>query len=74
MQPNKRSKVASAPQRSSVIAQLVSSEGEAASTGQLDLPVEFDPEQLQVLLNELLGNEEPLPYSFYIEEKEVLSR
>jgi ribosome assembly protein 4 len=55
-----------------VIAQFVSSEGEATGP-QLDLPVDTTPEQLDMLLNDLLKNEEPLPYSFFVLENEILS-
>lgn len=49
----------------SVIVQLVSAEGEKMGT-QLQLPHGTTAQQLGVLLNGLLGNEEPLPFAFYI--------
>ncbi|KAG2486351.1 hypothetical protein HYH03_014932 [Edaphochlamys debaryana] len=55
----------------SVIIQFQSLSGD--DTGpQLDIPHNVTPEQLETLLNGLLNNEEKLPYSFYIEDKELL--
>eukprot|EP00854_Cymbomonas_tetramitiformis_P029674 gene29674-36986_t len=53
-----------------VIAQLVTSDGE--STGpQLDLPPDLTHEQLEALLNELLTNEEKVPYAFFVNDLEL---
>ena len=44
------------------------------STGagpQLDLPHDVTPAQLETLLNGLLQNSDPLPYSFFLEDQEV---
>jgi NLE (NUC135) domain len=38
---------------------------------QLQLPQGTSPAQLQTLLNQLLHNEEALPYAFYIEDLEL---
>jgi hypothetical protein len=52
-----------------VIAQFVSADG--AKTGsQLDLTLDFDEQQLQELLNAVLNQAEPLPYSFFINSEE----
>ncbi|GLC40463.1 hypothetical protein PLESTB_001572700 [Pleodorina starrii] len=60
-----------APSDVSVIVQFQSSNGD--DTGpQLDIPHNVTPMQLEVLLNGLLNNDEKLPYSFYIEEQELL--
>lgn len=54
----------------SVIVQFQSVDGQ--TTGhQLDLPQGVTPEQLETLLNELLHNDEKLPYGFYIDDAEV---
>ncbi|PNH03382.1 Notchless [Tetrabaena socialis] len=55
----------------SVIVQFQSATGDATGP-QLDIPHNVTPMQLEVLLNGLLNNEEKLPYSFYIEEQELL--
>jgi hypothetical protein len=39
------------------------------TASQLDVPAAITPEQLEMLLNNLLQNDEKLPYSFYIEEQ-----
>ncbi|KXZ41140.1 hypothetical protein GPECTOR_735g893 [Gonium pectorale] len=60
-----------APVDTSIIIQFQSSNGD--DTGpQLDIPHNVTPAQLEVLLNGLLNNEEKLPYSFYIEDQELL--
>ncbi|KAF5839472.1 putative Notchless [Dunaliella salina] len=55
-----------------VIIQFTTSTGEATAS-QLDVPAGITPEQLEMLLNNLLQNDEKLPYSFYIEEQELAS-
>lgn len=52
-----------------VIAQFVSTEG-TASGPQIELPIDITKEQLHILLNKLLENEEPTPYSFFLKENE----
>ena len=39
------------------------------AASQLDVPAGITPEQLEMLLNNLLQNDEKLPYSFHIEEQ-----
>ncbi|GIL67555.1 hypothetical protein Vafri_20907 [Volvox africanus] len=59
------------PTDASIIIQFRSANGD--DTGpQLDIPHNVTPMQLEVLLNGLLNNEEKLPYSFFIEEQELL--
>ena len=38
----------------------------------LDVPTNVTPKQLEVLLNQLLGADEPTPYSFYLNDEEIL--
>lgn len=65
----KRHVVAEEPKN--VIAQFVSAEG--AKTGApLDIPVSFTENELQEVLNELLSNEDPLPYSFFVKDEELV--
>ena len=56
----------------SLIAQFETAEGDRTGP-QLDVPVETTPAQLQLIINELLQNEEKVPYSFYVSEEEVSS-
>ena len=53
-----------------VLAQFKSPEGENSGPP-LNLPSNVTPDQLQLLLNTLLKNEEPLPYSFFVDDKEI---
>ncbi|RUS16500.1 WD40-repeat-containing domain protein [Endogone sp. FLAS-F59071] len=54
-----------------LIAQFKSVDGETTGPP-LNLPADTTPEQLQLLINELLGNsEDPLPYAFYVEDAEI---
>lgn len=69
MRKRKASAAEQGPQN--VIAQFVSPEGVKTGSA-LDLPLSFGESQLGELLNELLSNEEPLPYSFYIRDEEVV--
>lgn len=55
-----------------ILVQFSGEEG-AEITSTLHIPLYSTPKQLTVLLNELLSNSDPLPYSFFVEEKEVLS-
>ncbi|CAG8530576.1 1805_t:CDS:10 [Acaulospora morrowiae] len=53
-----------------VIAQLTTINGE--STGPpLSLPVNVTPEQLGLLINQLLNNDEHLPYAFSVDQREI---
>lgn len=38
----------------------------------LDVPANVTPKQLELLLNQLLETEEPTPYSFYLQDSEIL--
>lgn len=37
----------------------------------VDIPLEFTEAHLQELLNELLSNDDPLPYSFFVKQEEI---
>ena len=39
----------------------------------LDVPTDMTPKQLELLLNQLLGADEPTPYSFYLNDEEILA-
>lgn len=52
--------------------QFVSPQGEEVG-GQLELDVGSTTEQLTELINTVLQNEEPFPYSFYFKEEEIVS-
>eukprot|EP00808_Paulinella_micropora_P000536 g82608.t1 len=54
-----------------VIAQFVSSEDEAAGP-QLEIPLGISVEQLTTLVNSILGNDDPRPYSFYHKDEEIM--
>ena len=54
----------------SLIAQFETAEGQRTGP-QIDVPVETTPEQLQLIINQLLSNEDKVPYSFYVSEEEV---
>lgn len=51
----------------STIIQFVSPDGEATGPA-IDLPLSSTPKQLEDLLNSLLENDEPLPYTFLLSE------
>mmetsp|Transcript_50745 Transcript_50745/g.163170 ORF Transcript_50745/g.163170 Transcript_50745/m.163170 type:complete len:538 (-) Transcript_50745:108-1721(-) len=53
-----------------LIAQFETAEGERTGP-QLDVPADTTAPQLQLILNELLGNEDRVPYAFYVAEEEV---
>lgn len=72
-----------APVGSTVVAQFKSPEGDVSGPA-LNLPANATPEQLELLLNNLLSNvssrlfeltlnqqEEPLPYTFFVDETEI---
>ena len=56
----------------SVIAQFETQEGERTGP-QLDVPLGTTPAELAVIVNELLRNDESVPYAFYVAEEEVSS-
>ena len=60
------------PEPSNIIAQFVSAEDGEAKGPQIELPSNTTVPQLQELINKLLSNEEPLPYSFYVNGEEVM--
>ncbi|DBB18330.1 TPA: hypothetical protein ACH3X3_003279 [Trebouxia sp. C0006] len=55
-----------------VVVQFQSDTGEKAGP-QLSVPQDATVKQLNLLLNQLLDNEEKLPYSFFVEEQELAS-
>ncbi|KAI9099433.1 quinon protein alcohol dehydrogenase-like superfamily [Phlyctochytrium arcticum] len=59
-----------APKGMTVVAQFKSPEGEPCGP-QLNLPANVNPEQLALLINNLLNNEEQLPYAFKVDDIEV---
>ena len=58
-------------ERGNVICQLQSRDGVDLGP-KLDLPFDVTPTQLQALVNDMLQSEEPLPYAFYLDGKEVV--
>ena len=54
----------------SVIAQFETADGERTGP-QLDVPLGTTPAELAVIVNELLRNDEAVPYAFYVAEEEV---
>ena len=56
----------------SLIAHFETAEGERTGP-QLDIPLDTTAGQLQLIINELLKNDEKVPYSFYIAEDEITS-
>jgi ribosome assembly protein 4 len=58
-----------APQGQTVVAQFKSPEGHISDP--LNLPANATPDQLQLLLNNLLQNEDPLPYLFSVNDVEI---
>ncbi|KAJ3400980.1 hypothetical protein HDV05_000732, partial [Chytridiales sp. JEL 0842] len=58
------------PEGSTVIAQFKSPEGEISGPT-LNLPAGTTPEQLQLLLNQLLANDDPVPYLFFVDDTEI---
>ncbi|CAM0142958.1 ribosome assembly [Umbelopsis sp. WA50703] len=59
------------PEGQNVIAQFKSIDGETTGPP-LNLPVNVTPDQLEMLLNQLMNtSEDPQPYSFYVEEAEI---
>jgi ribosome assembly protein 4 len=62
--------VPNAPTGMTVVAQFTNPEG-ISSGPPLNLPVDSTPEQLMLLLNNLLNNEESLPYTFFVNDVEI---
>ena len=54
-----------------VVAQFRSADGDSAGPP-LNLPADADPEILEVLLNTLLNNDDAVPYSFFVDGRELL--
>ena len=54
-----------------VIAQFVSPQGEPTGP-QIEVPANSTLPQLKELINHMLSNEDPLPYSFFFNEEEIL--
>jgi ribosome assembly protein 4 len=61
-----------APTGMTVVAQFKSPEG-VPQGPPLNLPVDSTPEQLMLLLNNLLQNDESLPYTFFVNDLEISS-
>lgn len=55
-----------------VIVQFKSREEETITGPPLDVPQDIGPEQLELLINTLLKNEDPAPYSFFIDDVEII--
>ncbi|KAI9027966.1 quinon protein alcohol dehydrogenase-like superfamily [Hyaloraphidium curvatum] len=55
-----------------VVAQFKSPDGEVSGPP-LNLPADANPEILEVLLNQLLKNDDPVPYSFYVDDQEIVN-
>ncbi|KAH6564900.1 hypothetical protein BASA50_010440 [Batrachochytrium salamandrivorans] len=53
-----------------VVAQFQNADGEASGPP-LNLPIDVNPEQLELLLNSLLQNDDPMPYSFCVDETDI---
>ncbi|CEP09213.1 hypothetical protein [Parasitella parasitica] len=63
---------AAMPVGQKVVAQFKTAEGEATGPP-LNLPGDVTPEQLELLLNQLLNQgDDPLPYSFHVNEDEII--
>lgn len=58
---------------SSIIIQFESHADGQATGPQLDVPHDVTPAQLELLLNNLLNNDEKLPYALYIDDEELLT-
>lgn len=54
----------------SIIAQFRSHEG-VPTGSELEVPLTTTPQQLEILINHLLKNDDKLPYSFFVDEKEI---
>ncbi|KAL2915398.1 ribosome assembly [Polyrhizophydium stewartii] len=60
------------PAGAKVVAQFQSADGEPAGPP-LNLPIDVNPEQLELLLNNLLQNDDPMPYSFSVDDTDITS-
>jgi ribosome assembly protein 4 len=71
--PEKRQKIEKpiAPEGVKIIAQFQNQDSEHTGPP-LNIPVDITPEQLTLLLNNLLENEDPMPYSFFVDDKEIM--
>ncbi|KAJ3088332.1 hypothetical protein HK102_009011 [Quaeritorhiza haematococci] len=58
---------------SNVVAQFKSQDDGEVTGPPLNLPANATTDQLQLLINNLLSNEEPLPYSFFVNDTEITS-
>lgn len=54
-----------------IVCQFKSPDGDSSGPP-LNLPADTNPEILEVLLNQLLKNEDTMPYSFFVEGTELL--
>lgn len=69
-EPRKQQKTEDEPEPAgTVIAQFETAEGERTGP-QLDIPLNTTANQLQLIINQLLNNEDKVPYSFYIGDEE----
>ena len=59
------------PEDARIVAELVDADSGKSAGPPVTLPVSCTPEQLQLLLNQLLQNEEPLPYAFRVDSVDV---
>jgi ribosome assembly protein 4 len=72
-QPTKKQRIEKEPIPDiKVLAQFKSPDGEFSGPP-LNIPVDVTPEKLQLLLNQLLQNEDPMPYAFFVDEQEIHS-
>ncbi|XP_076397285.1 notchless protein homolog 1 [Megachile rotundata] len=55
-----------------VLARFKSDQGEVLSGGLLDLPTNITVDKLQAICNALLQHEEPIPFTFYINDIEIV--
>ena len=60
------------PEGLKIVAQFKSPEG-ALSGPPVTLPADVTPEQLQLLLNNLLQNDDPIPYAFQVDDIDIIS-
>ncbi|KAI8927399.1 hypothetical protein BC831DRAFT_510942 [Entophlyctis helioformis] len=58
------------PAGAKVVAQFQSTDGQTAGPP-LNLPIDVTPEQLELLLNNLLQNDDPMPYSFSVDDTDI---
>lgn len=58
------------PSRTTILTTFASAEGESVGST-MDLPLSITAEQLELLINQLLNNDEHLPYSFFVDNVEI---